>query len=43
VGKLDIDLTAILWFPATVGQAGPERFIQQMDHPPRLATQSPPM
>lgn len=42
VGKLDIDLTAILWFPATVGPAGPERFIKQMDNPPRLEAQSPP-
>ncbi len=43
VGKLDIDLTAILWFPATVGRAGPERFIKQMDNPPRLEAQSPPV
>ncbi len=42
VGKLDIDLTAMLWFPATMGQAGPERFIKQMD-PPRLEAQSPPI
>ena len=42
VGKLDIDLTAILWFPATVGPAGPERFIKQMDDPPHLEAQSPP-
>jgi len=31
VGKLDIDLTAILWFPVTVGAAGPERFIEAMN------------
>lgn len=43
VGKLDIDLTAILWFPVTVGAAGPERFIQNMDHSPRLEATSPPL
>ncbi|MDY6943315.1 MAG: hypothetical protein SVU69_09920 [Pseudomonadota bacterium] len=36
VGKLDIDITAVLWFPATVGGAGPEGFVQAMDDPPRF-------
>ena len=41
VGKLDIDLTAVLWFPATVGSAGPEQFIRNMDNPPRLEARAP--
>lgn len=41
VGKLDIGLTAVLWFPATVGSAGPEQFIRNMDNPPRLEARAP--
>jgi len=37
VGKLNIDITAVLWFPATVGAAGPEKFVQMMRTPPRLS------
>ncbi len=38
VGKLNIDITAVLWFPATVGAAGPEKFVQMMRTPPQLRT-----
>ena len=34
VGKLDISLTAILWFPDTVGPGGPRRFAEEMRNPP---------
>ena len=34
VGKLDISLTAILWFPDTVGPGGPRRFAEEMRSPP---------
>jgi hypothetical protein len=34
VGKLDISLTAILWFPDTVGSGGPRRFAEEMRNPP---------
>ncbi len=37
VGRLDIDITAVLWFPATVGAAGPEKFVQMMRTPPQLS------
>ena len=35
VGKLNIDLSVILWFPATVGEAGPTGFAKRMDNPPK--------
>lgn len=35
VGKLDISLTASLWFPDTVGAAGPKRFGEESLSPPR--------
>jgi hypothetical protein len=34
VGKLDISLTVILWFPDTVGPGGPRRFAEEMCNPP---------
>jgi len=33
VGKLNIDLSVVLWFPATVGEAGPNGFAKRMDSP----------
>lgn len=35
VGKLNIDLSVILWFPATVGESGPVAFAKRMDNPPK--------
>jgi hypothetical protein len=37
VGKLNIDLSVILWFPATVGESGPAAFAKRMDNPPKPA------
>jgi len=34
-GKLNIDLSVILWFPATVGEKGPTGFATKMDNPPK--------
>lgn len=36
VGKLDINLAALFWFPATVGEGGPEAFTKAMDNPPTV-------
>ena len=35
VGKLNIDLSVVLWFPATVGESGPVGFAKRMDNPPK--------
>ncbi|MDY6943968.1 MAG: hypothetical protein SVU69_13270, partial [Pseudomonadota bacterium] len=39
VGKLNIDLSVILWFPATVGDEGPVPFAAGMDAPPSVTVQ----
>lgn len=36
VGQLDINLSALFWFPATVGPNGPEPFTKAMDNPPTV-------
>jgi hypothetical protein len=35
VGKLDISLNVVLWFPDTVGAGGPRRFGEETRKPPR--------
>ena len=38
VGQLNIDLTAIFWFPVAVGDGGPEGFAQAMKEPPTMTS-----
>lgn len=40
VGQLNIDLTAIFWFPVAVGDDGPEGFAQAIKNPPTLQTRT---
>jgi len=40
VGKLDISLTVVLWFPDTVGAGGPQRFDEETRSPPRWVAQN---
>lgn len=42
VGKLDIGLDAMLWFPDTVGPGGPLGFAREVRNPPVLQVRMPP-
>jgi hypothetical protein len=40
VGKLDISLDVVLWFPDTVGVGGPRRFAEEVQAPPRWSARA---